>query len=307
MENEIIIQRLAFAKYLIQKGNQEAHNSEPLSSVAILHYHDALELIFDLILEDIGIDSNNLSFIQQFDKVNDWLKSEREVEISLRPSLEKLKNRRVNLKHKGLFPSRRDIQESEFTSKTLFEELCNNVYGIDSDDISLINLIENERVANYLSESLEQYPVDQKISIGNISLAFEFLLRDYESSKTEEFRRSPFFFGQSMTFESSFHMRLNSRDPIAKFVDKTKESIEAIQKAIKILAFGFDYKKYIKFRLLIPEAIWYVGSEIPDVRISEDVEIEQSDFQFCINYVIECALKLQEFDFEVLRDEENGN
>ena len=262
--------------------------------MAILHYHDALELTFDLILEDKGIDSNNLSFMQCFDKVNEWLISSEQVEISLRPSLEKLKNRRVNLKHKGLFPSQRDIQESEFTSNTIFEELCKNIFDLDVKDISLVFLIENERVKNHILEAIEQYPDDQEGSMLNISLAFEFLLKDYETSKSEFPWRSPFFVGKSFSFNSSFFLKIDSKNPVAKFVDDTKETIESMQKIIRILAFGLNYKKYIKFRLLIPESN-YIDSKIT----KKTYEIKQSDFEFCINYIIESALNLQAFDFEI--------
>lgn len=294
MDMKLIIKRLAFAKYLIERGNQESVNSEPLSSIALLHYHDALELGFDLVLEDKGINTNNLSFMQYFDGVNEWLRNNGKNEISLRPSLVKLKDRRVNLKHKGLFPSKTDIEESKFTANNLFEELCKNVYGLDAQKISLVELIENQRVKGFIKEAINSYDSDQKKSIEKISLSFEFLLRDYEQSK-----RGFFNFGKDMTFLDSFSMGLNRRDKLSEFVDNVKESIEAMQKAVKILAFGLDYKKYIKFGLLIPEPIWYIGSDMPKVPLNRNAKISKEDFNFCINFLIECALKLQEFDFEI--------
>lgn len=300
MDMKLIIKRLAFAKYLIERGNQESVNSEPLSSIALLHYHDALELSFDLVLEDKGINTNNLSFMQYFDGVNEWLRNNGKSEISLRPSLVKLKDRRVNLKHKGLFPSKTDIEESKFTANNLFEELCKNVYGLDAQKISLVELIENQRVKAFIKEAINSYDSDQKKSIEKISLAFEFLLRDYESSKISRFGESPFFFGKNMAFLDSFFMKKElTGSKMEEFVDKVKESIESMQKVVKILAFGLDYKKYIKFRLLIPESKWYIGSEIPKVSLSQDAKISKEDFNFCINFLIECALKLQEFDFEI--------
>lgn len=299
MDLKIIIQRLAFAKYLIHKGNLESSNTEPLSSVSILNYHDALEFAFDLILTDKGISMNDLSFMQYFDKINEWLRNNEKNEISLRPSLEKLKERRVNLKHRGIFPSKTGIEESRITANNLFEELCMNVYELDKNDISLIELMNNERVKKRIKESIDSYPSDPKKTIENLSLAFEFLLRDYESSKSDFLNNSPFYFGKDMTFLSSFYMDMNSGDKFAEFIDKTKESIEAMQKAVKILAFGLNYKKYIKFRMSIPEPIWHIGGDMPKVPLPKDPKLSQPDFDFCIAYLIECALKLQEFDFEI--------
>jgi len=299
MDIKLIIQRLAFAKYLIHKGNLESSNAEPLSSISILNYHDALEFTFDLVLTDKGIAINNLSFMQYFDKINEWLKDNGKTEISLRPSLEKLKDRRVNLKHKGIFPSKTDIEESRIIANNLFEEICKNVYGLDLEDISLVELISNARVKGYIKESIVNYPSGQKTSIEKLSLSLEFLLRDYEKSKTDMMRDSPFYFGKDMTFLGSFNMGLDSSDKFGEFVDKVKDSVEAMQKAVKILAFGLDYTKYIKFRLIVPEPMWFLGSSMPKVHLPEDAKISQNDFDFCIAYLIECALKLQEFDFEI--------
>lgn len=43
---------LAFAKYLIEMGTINADNVLPYSAMAILNFHDAIEFLFDLILED---------------------------------------------------------------------------------------------------------------------------------------------------------------------------------------------------------------------------------------------------------------
>ncbi len=297
METETIIQRLAFAKYLIQKGNQEAQNSEPLSSVAILNYHDALELTFDLILEDKGINSDNLSFMGYFNEINNWLINNGKNEISLKPSLKKLKDRRVNIKHKGIFPSRNDIRESEFTVKAIFDELCMSVYDLDSKDISLISLVENIKVKNYLSDAINQFPDNEKDSIVNLSLAFGFLLKDYESSKINIYGSSPFNFGSNFGGYNSIH----ENDSMDDFINDVQFSIESIEETIKILAFGFDYKKYVKFSLLIPEPSWIPNGE-PKVHVNKNMKIDTTDLEFCVNFIIECAFKLQEFDFEVSQD-----
>lgn len=305
MNKKTIIQRLAFVKYLIHRGNTEATNSEPLSSIALLHYHNALELVFDLILEDKGINTNNLSFMQYFDKINKWLKDNGKTEISLRPSLVKLKDRRVNLKHKGLFPSKIDIEESKFTANNIFEELCKSVYDLNADEISLIELIENKRVKKLIKEAKQLYDTDQRGSIEKISISFEYLLEDYEKSKRNSFFGSPFNFGKDMTIWNSLLTEKElTGNKMKKFVDTVIESIRSIQEAVKILAFGLDYKKYSKFRLLIPEPFRYrEGNKPPMVLLEPDVKISKEDLDFCINYLIECSLKLQEFDFEISKYE----
>ena len=113
MNQKIIIQRLAFAKYLIERGNLESKNSEPFSSIALLHYHDALELIFNLIIEDKSVNIKkpyDLSFMKKFNEINKIQKKENKKIINFERSLNTLKDLRVNLKHKGIYPTKLNIR-----------------------------------------------------------------------------------------------------------------------------------------------------------------------------------------------------
>ena len=68
------MRRLAFAKYLIEMGTINADNVLPYSAMAILNFHDAIEFLFDLILEDNGSSANNFNFMGCFDEINRILK-----------------------------------------------------------------------------------------------------------------------------------------------------------------------------------------------------------------------------------------
>ena len=54
------MRRLAFAKYLIEMGSINADNVLPYSATALLNFHDALEFLFDLILDENGIYLNQV-------------------------------------------------------------------------------------------------------------------------------------------------------------------------------------------------------------------------------------------------------
>jgi hypothetical protein len=66
-------------------------------------------------------------------------------------------------------------------------------------------------------------------ALDKTALAFTILVDDYESSKKDKFGRSPFFFGEHMHFLDSFFMDI--KGDLGRFVDRTKESIEALQEA----------------------------------------------------------------------------
>ena len=141
-------------------------------------------------------------------------------------------------------------------------------------------------------------------SIKNSSIAFKELISTYEKSKSSWFHNSPFFFGKSLSFLSSYNIGLG-RDlggtqgrKIDEFIDNVKDSLEDIQKAVKILSLGIDYKKYSKFKLLTPNIRKTIDGEYV-LEIWRKKKWTKNNCQFCIDFVFDCSQKLQEFDFDI--------
>ena len=83
---------------------------------------------------------------------------------------------------------------------------------------------------------------------------------------------------------------------MGEFVDKVNESISAIQTAINVMSLGFDYRRYSKFKSLAPNTLFL--HEHGDVHVSEPSEpVTMENCEFCFDYVIECAVRLQDFDY----------
>jgi hypothetical protein len=77
----------------------------------------------------------------------------------------------------------------------------------------------------------------------------------------------------------------------------TERILREIQQGLKLLIFKFDYRKYLKFKYLTPEEFPTDGNPI---WYKEDKKTFTSEgAEFCIDFVIECAIQLQEFDFEI--------
>jgi hypothetical protein len=147
-------------------------------------------------------------------------------------------------------------------------------------------------------EAFENGLIDN--SLEKLALSFEYLILDYEESKKDKYNRSPFFFGESMTYLKSVYLGgiINFDPQIKKVVDNLSKSIEEIQKAIKILSFGIDYRKYVKFQSIVPSVMFSISNE-PIFYTREGMTLSKEDLEFCINFIIESALKMQEFDFEL--------
>jgi len=288
------LKRLSFIKYLFSIGLYQSRQPEPLYGVSILSFHDSVELFLQLSLEKLNISKNSQNFMDYWNIIDNNLNN---TTLSQKESMKRLNKARVNLKHHGIIPSKLDIEVFRATTSAFFNENCPAIFRIDFDNIYLIDIIKFERSKELLKQAnsnFEKGLVNE--SLQKIVLAFEYLISDYEESKRDRFHRSPFFFGESMRLFRSSNLGLGFHEN--NFVDKITESIEAIQKAITILSFGIDYKKYVKYRSIVPTVI-FTGEGTPNFCSDREMTLSKEDLDFCINFIIESALKLQEFDFEL--------
>jgi len=309
MLDKSVVNRLAFVKYLYITSVEQSEKPEPLCSASILMFHNAIELFFQLASEylDANIGSN-VEFMNYWDKLNPKLPTGKEV--TQKESIRRLNKARVSLKHHGILPSKLDIESLRASATNFFEENTPIIFGIKFSEISLIELVQCEETKNNLKDA-EKLLTENKIedALVKIAIAFAQLIDDYEKRKIGQFGRSPFFFGEPLTFLSSFDIGFdigidrNQMGRLAEFIDKVKKSIESLQNAVKILSLGIDYKRYVKFSLLTPFIARTLGGYHISRRSYGSKGIPTvEDVKFCINFVIESSITLQEFDFNIERN-----
>lgn len=298
------VKRLAFIKYLYQTAVSQSKAPAPLSCASLLTMHDAVELFLQLASEHLNTGAAHPGFMDYWDILNRKLDPK---ELEQKESMRRLNKARVALKHHGTFPSDLDIESFRASTTSFFQDNTLLVFAVALDDISLIEFVNPESSRQKLKETQDQIQNgDTLAALDNIALAFTEMIADYEDRKRTQFHSSPFYFGRNMTFLSSFHMRLHGGSlssperKLGDFVDNVKESIEAMQDAIKMLALGIDYRKYSKFKQLTPHLTRVMsGDWVIHRRFEESEKPSQEDARFCIDFVIESALALAEFDYTV--------
>jgi len=296
LNNEIITKRLALIKYLFKLGVEQSFQSETIASFSILLFHDSIEMFLKLLAEHKDLKSDSFSFVDYWKNIPT---------LTLKESMSSLNARRVNIKHKGLLPSKSDIEISRVNATDFYEQNTLLHFGVDFNDISLFSLVQYNTTRKYLEDAQKDIEENRlKDCIEQVSIAFDDLLSTYESSKSSHFGSSPFYFGKDLTFLSSFHMGISksssdkSERKLAEFVDKVKDSLDGIQKAVKILSFGIDYKRFTKFKLLTPVVTRTMGGRYV-AEVWDKKKWNKENCQYCIDFVLDCALKLQEFDFDI--------
>jgi len=290
LSQEIIIPRLSIAKYLYQLGYTQSKQSESVAFTSLLSFHDAVEIFLKLVAEQADIKSDNFSFLDYWDKIPS---------LTLKESMRSLNVRRVNLKHKGILPAKQDLEISRVNVTDFFEQNSKIQFGINFKDISLINLVAYDSVRQYLEMSQKALAQNKfEDSIENVAYAFFDLIHTYEKSKKKNYNKSLFDFGDSAFFTMSTQNNLRKLDSgFADNMAKINKTMEALQNSVKIMCLGIDYKKYAMFQFLTPT----VNRSTNKLRatIYEYKNWTFENCQFCIDFVIESSLKLQDFDFDV--------
>lgn len=301
LENSIIVNRLAKIKYLYKIGIEQSMQEGAFAGFSILAFHDCAEMFLLLLLEDQdprpkNKQSEKISFMGYWDIFDD---------LSLKESMNKLKDRRVNIKHKCIFPSNMDIEESRIIITQFFRENTLKFFNIDFDTISLADLIEYAKIKDYVLKA-ESYLNQNKFfeSLSNAKLGFVELIDTYESDK-KIWLKSIFSIGEEIG--KGYEKIVPSKElHKVRWFEQVTKTTNALRNVLKISALGIDYKKYSLFNFLTPDLI--VACSIDGEKIlrlesadsfENKISMKVEDCQFCIDFVVDSALKLQEFQFNV--------
>jgi hypothetical protein len=313
---ESIIRRHALIKYIYNIGLQQSYGPEPLCSIALLSFHDSAELFLHLSSEYLNSGGNDPSFMKYFDFINQKLPNGKEV--TQKESMRRLSKARVSLKHNGTLPAKTELDAFRATIVNFFEENSRLSFDVDFSDISLIHLVYCQNARTTLEESeglLKQGKIEDSMEL--TAVAFSQLLGDYANKVKDKFGKYPFSFNGSVNsiigFSASDDSDLAGEvESLASDVEsafsEVDDCISELQDTLEIMSIGIDYRKYMKFYLLTPNVSTVKRSSRQPTKVYGDYNIyypakkpkyisPKEDAQFCIDFIIESAIILQEFNF----------
>jgi hypothetical protein len=300
------IKRLAFIKYLYTLGVLQSYQPEPVNATSILIFHDAVELFNQLSSEVINVGKEWIGFMEYWDLIGPTLPSR---SLPQQESMRRLNKTRVSLKHHGTLPSTMDIEHFRHVVKIFFEESTPIIYGRDFDDISLIDIIEFESVSSHLKQGAS-YLGQGKIfeSVVEIAIAFRELIRSYEEHMRTMYGISPFYFRTRNPFLTSRRLGFRQgKGPLLggpdvqryfeEYIEWVNESIDRVQDIVRILALGIDYPQYVWFRHFTPRVHQTSSGEYETSDQNTSTTPDQA--QFCLDFVIETAFKIQQLRYSL--------
>ncbi len=306
------LRRLAFIKYLLGVALNQSQLPEPVGAASILAFHDAIELFNYLACEYLDIDvvgksKRQADFLEYWDLISGKLG----IALPQRESMKRLNRARVSLKHHGILPSSLDIESFRASVNSFFLESSSLIFNVDFSDISMLDLIVEEHTREHLHNALNiLHSEDLEAALGQVALAFRYLIDNYDKRKKSKYVSSPFSFGEKFGFNNQSLRGLTrtklekaiQHDHVAKdlsnYLQDVSKTLEAVQSAMRMLALGIDYPKYSRFKMFMPSVIQLGTGEYQiQGNITQNWVVAPEDVQYCIDFVIETALQMQRFDY----------
>lgn len=282
MPTEATARRLAFARYVLGLGVRQSYLPEPSSAVAILMFHDAAELLLQIACQEKNVGSSNMSFMDYFDRLAPVVSP---AGLPWKEAMRRLNTARVGLKHSGTLPSRQDIEAFRADTQSFFADNMPLVFGVEVGALSLAELVTTEKARHALHEAEKKVQAgDLDDALGRIAVAFAHLLNNHQVSPRTRDHRVP----------SSVHRLGSGRDvTVSHFLEGIAESVTKLEAEVALLRHGIDSRRLARYRALAPiVAISMSGAE--SVRRTRHQEPTLEDVRYCMDFVIETALILQQ-------------
>lgn len=297
--------RLAFIRYLHHQGVQQAWLPEPQSSAAVLLLHDAVEAFLLLAAEHLGAAAPR-EFGQYWDALSP-AKLAGGVDLAVRQGMQRLNRVRVNLKHHGVQPGKAAIDQNLADAATFFAANTPLVFGIDYDQVSMADVIEQEKVRELVRKAEAASAGGDHIgAMVALSDACELLLLPRRSGFSQP---SPLRFGGSIRRSGPLFVRraqnalrppgnargidihAHDRQFLAEHIGTVTEAVIALQAAARVTALGINYAAYLRFVRLTPSHA-DTANGIREYRAPEGYAPTAHDVEFCYQFVVSASLRL---------------
>lgn len=298
MDKQIILKRLSLIKYLCSKAIEQTYQNEIVAGFSVLYFHDCVEMFLDLVRQELNLQEEK-SLMQYWTKIP---------ALTMRGSIERMKNARVQLKHHSQFPSKTDIEEFRITVKTFLQNNTSTFfgsYGIDYDTVSLSDLVHFAQTKEYLKKSEEELMKEDYYECLKYSAyAFTTLIDEYEFGKSE-YLDSIFDIGTEINRD---YQKLTTSDSEgANWFKRVTETTNKMRDVLKMMSYGVDYKRYLYFKMITPQVYKYASSKkygvefecMPKEYFVKSAIMTEKTCQDSINFVIDTALEFQDFNFQL--------
>ena len=295
--NPNTVRRLAFIRFLYSQGLEQAARPQPLAAAALLSFHDAVEMFLLLAAEHLRV---NLDRNTTFDGYWTQIAAQATLQLPSRNAMRRMNNSRVNFKHHGSIPSATDLEQFRGDVTTFFTDATQTVFAADFTGIDMTDLVtQQDALAKIRDAETHARQDDYPVALALLSQALHGLLHDYADRKRTSENTTAFSFGPEQGLDTLFTSQIREIDvQLYEHLRAITGVIGTMQRALRILAVGLDYRRYARFYMLVPHFTHFTDEHreafsVPGLRIGDE------EYQFCKLFVIEAAIRLAEVDFDL--------
>lgn len=285
-----LLRRLAFIKYLYSVGEEQCRAPEPLAGAGLLTLHDSIELFLQVAAEHLNVTAKLGDFKDYWIHLSPKLPAGSA--LTQQASMQRLNRARVSLKHHGTQPSKLDLDTFKATASAFLNENCPTIFSLAFKEISLSEFVQPDGARQRVDRAIDLSSNDKfDEAAGELVIAFELMLVDYSERNADRFHRSPFRFGPTLTrFGTRAMSRLDGE--VRRAIDGVVESITAMQSALRVMAIGIDFRRYARFRSIVPSVVRTLDGNF-HLHEWQESKRDAEMIQFCIDFIIESAICLR--------------
>lgn len=299
-----IVKRLAFVRFLHQQGVEQTHLPYPLSSTAILSFHDAVELFYVVALDYLGVQVNPKTPFDEY-----WPKLAAVApNLSGRRGMERLNRDRVSLKHHASLPGTRQVADARTDVDAFLAANTQVVLAVDWDSITMADVISQPAIRAKLKNALSAEGAgDRGEAMALLAEAFDGL---FNPQNYAHVKRSPLAFGETLAWPRRLAgheigailtwLRGDSKGggyrdprPLADQIAAVTEVAAATQAALRVLSLGVEYPRYLRFQQLTPLLTMTIDGRIHR-SYPNGYSPSRDDFDYCHQFVVDVAMRVAE-------------
>jgi hypothetical protein len=212
------------------------------------------------------------------------------VHLPLERQMRRLNQARVALKHHGQRPSSDQLLTHLENARAFIEDVCDQNFGTSLAEISLIELIKNEKVRNLLRNAQEAVGRnDLQDAFTKAALGFA-----YGSADVGRFVGPPLL-AEPRLQHFSFGVRnfdRSLRPLLGKIDDTFKQMANRLDLKFTLVLLGVDGSSYTKFQQLTPAVSISVAGIARHVWF-RTISGTPEDATWCINFVQDFMLRVE--------------
>lgn len=283
------VRRLALVVHLYRLASDQSKGAEPAAGLAVLTFHDAVEMFLQLASERHGVGKERTEFMDY------WaLLGSAGIAISQREAMRRLNAARRTLKHRGVVPAAVEVEGFRAATTNFLHDNCASVFGINFADISLTALVRAASVRRHI-EAAEAAAAggDEKQALECLAVAFDRALLLHE-----EKRHQASVHGRPYSLRESGGSLIRGRfsDLLGRELSSLSDDIRKVatrfSEAITVIGYGLDFESYLLFKSNIPFVVHYAEGDRIYINWSYTPTTDKETIRRCIAFVIDAALRL---------------